>query len=389
MPPSPPSTHRKYPAAMYHFCGILFVSVERRHCVYMGASAATNTTGRQLHQIKIPWQWVSCAEQRWWTFIYTAWQYQCQTMNRLKQRPGSAGVGLATEEGGTFGRFSRGAWEINRAAFKKLAWFLVSAGVGGWGEGAACPLPTKHTPQISGCDVQFLWHFVCVHHGATALRVHGSVCGYKHDWAPAASNKDTVAMGFVRGTAMVDFHIHGRVEKNGLGWAWQYYQCQTMNRLKTAAWLGWGRTGLAWPQGGWGIREIPPKAWEINRAAFKNWLGLAWLGYSGAGGLGGRGRLAPSPPSTHRKYPAAMYNFVAFCLCLWSDGTVCTWERLRLRQNKDTVAMGFVRGTAMVDFHIHGRVEKNGLGWAWQYQCQTMNRLKTAAWLGWGRIGSR
>ena len=53
-----------------------------------------------------------------------------------------------------------------------------------------------------------------------ALRVHGSVCGYKHDWAPAASNKDTVAMGFVRGTAMVDFHIHGRVEKNGLGWSW-------------------------------------------------------------------------------------------------------------------------------------------------------------------------
>ena len=44
-----------------------------------------------------------------------------------------------------------------------------------------------------------------------ALCVHGSIWGYKHDWAPAASNKDTVAMGFVRGTAMVDFHIHGRV----------------------------------------------------------------------------------------------------------------------------------------------------------------------------------
>ena len=43
------------------------------------------------------------------------------------------------------------------------------------------------------------------------------ICGYKHDWAPAASNKDTVAMGFVRGTAMVDFHIHGRLEK--MGWA--------------------------------------------------------------------------------------------------------------------------------------------------------------------------
>ena len=83
------------------------------------------------------------------------------------------------------------------------------------------------------------------------------ICGYKHDWAPAASSKDTVAMGFVRGTAMVDFHIHGRLEKNGLGWAWQY-QCQRMKRLKTAARLAWGRIGLAWPQRGWGIREIQP-----------------------------------------------------------------------------------------------------------------------------------
>ena len=36
----------------------------------MCTSAATNTTGPPLRQIKIPWQWVSCAEQRWWTFIY-------------------------------------------------------------------------------------------------------------------------------------------------------------------------------------------------------------------------------------------------------------------------------------------------------------------------------
>ena len=73
LPPPPPSTHRKYPVAMYNFCGILFVSVERWHCVYMGASAATNTTGRQLRQIKILWQWVSCAEQRWWTFMFKKW----------------------------------------------------------------------------------------------------------------------------------------------------------------------------------------------------------------------------------------------------------------------------------------------------------------------------
>ena len=75
------------------------------------------------------------------------------------------------------------------------------------------------------------------------------ICGYKHDWAPAASNKDTVAMGFVRRTAMVDFHIHGRLEKNGLGWAWQY-QCQTMKRLKTAGSAGVGSGWLGHREGG-------------------------------------------------------------------------------------------------------------------------------------------
>ena len=185
-------------------------------------------------------------------------------MKRLKQRPGSPGpdrVGLATD-----------TWEIKRAAFKLawlgLAWFQRGWGVGG--EGAACPLPPKHTPDpMAGCDVQLLWHFVCVCGGrplnwlglawlglvsagvggwggggrlapsppsthliqwpaamynfcgilfVSVERWHCVyICGYKHDWAPAASNKDTVAMGFVRGTAMVDFHIHGRLEKNGLG----------------------------------------------------------------------------------------------------------------------------------------------------------------------------
>ena len=86
----------------------------------------------------------------------------------------------------------------------------MGASVGGWGEGAACPLPPKHTPDpIAGCDVQLLWHlFVSVERWHCVY-----ICGYKHDWAPAASNKDTVAMGFVRGTAMVDFHIDGRLEK--------------------------------------------------------------------------------------------------------------------------------------------------------------------------------
>ena len=194
------------------------------------------------------------------------------------------------------------------------------------GRGAACPLPTKHTPQISGCDVQFLWHFVCVHHGATALRVHGSVCGYKHDWAPAASNKDTVAMGFVRGTAMVDFHIHGRVEKNGLGWAWQY-QCQTMNRLKTAAWLGWGRTGWLGHREGGEFGRFRRRAWEINRAAFKHWLGLAWL--QRGWGVGGEGAACPLPPKHTPQISGCdvqfLWHFVCVCgaMALCVHGSVC------------------------------------------------------------------
>ena len=51
---------------------------------------------------------------------------------------------------------------------------------------------------------------------------------------------------FVRGTAMVEFHIHGRLEKNGLGWAWQY-QCLTTFKL---AWPGLAWLGLAWFQRG-------------------------------------------------------------------------------------------------------------------------------------------
>ena len=59
---------------------------------------------------------------------------------------------------------------------------------------------------------------------------------------------------YMGASAATNFHRHGRVEKKVLGGAWQY-QCQTMKRLKTAAWLGWGRIGLAWPQRGWGIWE--------------------------------------------------------------------------------------------------------------------------------------
>ena len=110
-------------------------------------------------QIKIPWQWVSCAEQRWWTFIYKvvlkrnglgwAWQYQCQTMNRLK-----------TAAWLSWGRIGL-AWPLKKLAWLGLAWFQRGWGVGG-------------TLQLSGCDVQFLRYFVCVC-GAMALCVHGSI----------------------------------------------------------------------------------------------------------------------------------------------------------------------------------------------------------------------
>ena len=71
------------------------------------------------------------------------------------------------------------AWEINRAAFKLawlgLAWLGFS---GGWS-------PPKHTPDpIAGILFVSVERWHCVY-----------ICGYKHDWAPPASNKDTVAMG--------------------------------------------------------------------------------------------------------------------------------------------------------------------------------------------------
>ena len=181
-----------------------------------------------------------------------------------------------------------------------------------WGEGAACPLPPKHTLQLSGCDVQFLRYFVCVC-GAMALCVRGSICGYKHDWVPAASNKDTVAMGFnVRGTAMVDFHIHGRVEKKwfGLGLAVSVPDNESVKNSGLAR-LGSDRVGLATER--WGIREIQPGGLGDIQRLLKHWLGL-------------------DPPKHTQHISGCDVQFLwHFCLCLWSDGTVCTWERLRLQ----------------------------------------------------------
>ena len=51
----------------------------------MPENETVKNSGHPLRQIKIPWQWVSCAEQRWWTFIY---------MVALKKW---VGLGLATE----------------------------------------------------------------------------------------------------------------------------------------------------------------------------------------------------------------------------------------------------------------------------------------------------
>ena len=70
------------------------------------------------------------------------------------------------------------------------------------------------------------------------------ICGYKHDWAPAASNKDTVAMGFVRGTAMVTF-IYMVAEKKwfGLGLAASVPDNETVKNSGPAR-LGSDRVGL-------------------------------------------------------------------------------------------------------------------------------------------------
>ena len=235
-------------------------------------------------------------------------------------------------------------------------------------EGAACPVPPKHTPQISGCDVQFLWHFVCVC-GAMALRVHGSVCDYKHDWAPAASNKDTVAMGFVRGTAMVDFHIHGRVEKKwfGLGLAVLSVPDNESVKKQRPGSAGVGTVWLGHREGG-EFGRFSRGAWEINSGCQNT--GLAWLGFSGGGGLGGKGAACPVPPKHTPQISGCdvqfLWHFVCVCgaMALRVHGSVCDYKHdwAPAASNKDTVAMGFVRGTAMVDFHIHGRVEKKWFG---------------------------
>ena len=77
----------------------------------MCTSAATNTTGHPLRQIiKIPWQWASCAEQRWWTFIYMFGLGLAVSVpdnetvkNSGLARLGSDRVGLATERVGNSG----------------------------------------------------------------------------------------------------------------------------------------------------------------------------------------------------------------------------------------------------------------------------------------------
>ena len=186
----------------------------------------------------------------------------------------------------------------------------------------------------------------------------------------AGANKDTVAMGFVRGAAMVDFHIQGRVEKKwfGLGLAVSVPDNEPVKNSGLAQ-LGSDRVGLA-------IK--------------KNWLGLAWLGFRGGGGLGG--------PCN---YPAAMYNscgilFVSVerwhCVYMGAYGSVCGYKHdwAPAASNKDTVAMGFVHGgTAMVDCHIYGRVEKKwfGLGLAMLVPDNESVKISGLAQLGSDRVG--
>ena len=108
--------------------------------------------------------------------------------------------------------------------------------------------------------------------------------------------------GFVRGTAMVDFHIHGRLEKK---------------------WFG---LGLAVS-----VRNNEPvKNSGLARRLLKDWLGLAW--FQRGWGVWGKGTACPLPPKhTPQNILLRCTILVVFCLCLWSDGTVCTWERLRLQ----------------------------------------------------------
>ena len=99
--------------------------------------------------------------------------------------------------------------------------------------------------------------------------------------------------------------------------------------------------------------------------------------------LGGEGASRPLPPNPPPPLKPSHVQLLWHFVCVCGAMALRVHLRLQTRPNKDTVAMGFVRGTAMVDLHIY--MVALG-GWAWQYQCQTMKRLKTAARLGWGRI---
>ena len=162
----------------------------------------------------------------------------------------------------------------------------------------------------------------------------------------AGANKDTVAMGFVRGAAMVDFHIQGRVEKKwfGLGLAVSVPDNEPVKNSGLAQ-LGSDRVGLA-------IKKT----------------GLAWLGLVSEG-VGGWG-----DPAIIRLRCTIL---AVFCLCLWSDGTVCTWEHMgasaatnttgrQLRQIKipwQWVSWAEQRWWTVIYMVA---LKRNGLGWAWQ-----------------------
>ena len=49
---------------------------------------------------------------------------------------------------------------------------------------------------------------------------------------------------------------------------------------------------------------------------------------------------------------------------------------------------GFTRGTAMADFHIYGRIDKNGMGWAWLGLAVSVPDNETVKNSGLARLGS-
>ena len=68
--------------------------------------------------------------------------------------------------------------------------------------------------------------------------------------------------GFVCGTAKADFHIHGRIEKNGMGWAWLGLAVNNGQKQRPGS-AGVGSGWLGQRDGG-EFGRFSRRAWEIK-----------------------------------------------------------------------------------------------------------------------------